>query len=114
MNDASPLKIATDKNLLQSSDEGVLEEIVQKTEEKKSTAAAEIKNTLEWTRGFFGKRDRPDPSRVPPGQYVTHDFPVLTAGPTEVVPTDRWQLTVGDGDTLRRMLETEPSLAASR
>ena len=34
------------------------------------------------SRGFFGKRSRPDPSRVPPGQYVTHDFPVLSAGPT--------------------------------
>ena len=49
------------------------------------------------TRGFFGKRDRPDPSRVPPGQYVTHDFPVLSAGPTPHVPTETWTLSiVGD------------------
>src|SRR6201987_6188939 len=35
------------------------------------------------SRGFLGRR-RPvaDPSRVPPGQYVTGDFPVLSAGPT--------------------------------
>ena len=46
--------------------------------------------------GFLGRRREHD-DRVPPGQYVTHDFPVLTAGPTEVVPTDRWQLTVTDG-----------------
>ena len=48
--------------------------------------------------GFLGRRREHD-DRVPPGQYVTHDFPVLTAGPTEVVPTDRWQLTVADGTT---------------
>jgi DMSO/TMAO reductase YedYZ molybdopterin-dependent catalytic subunit len=48
--------------------------------------------------GFLGRRREHD-DRVPPGQYVTHDFPVLTAGPTEVVPTDRWQLTVTDGTT---------------
>ena len=48
--------------------------------------------------GFLGRRREHD-DRVPPGQYVTHDFPVLTAGPTEVVPTDRWQLTVSDGTT---------------
>jgi DMSO/TMAO reductase YedYZ molybdopterin-dependent catalytic subunit len=47
--------------------------------------------------GFQGRRREPS-DRVPPGQYVTHDFPVLTAGPTEVVPTDRWELTVSDGD----------------
>src|SRR3954462_14633471 len=35
------------------------------------------------SRGFFGRR-RPevDSSRVPPGQYVVDDFPVLSAGPT--------------------------------
>jgi len=48
--------------------------------------------------GFLGRRREHD-DRVPPGQYVTHDFPVLTAGPTEVVPTDRWQLTITDGTT---------------
>jgi len=48
--------------------------------------------------GFLGRRREHD-DRVPPGQYVTHDFPVLTAGPTEVVPSDRWQLTVSDGTT---------------
>ena len=46
--------------------------------------------------GFVGRRREHD-DQVPPGQYVTHDFPVLTAGPTEVVPTDRWELTITDG-----------------
>src|SRR5262249_10523099 len=34
------------------------------------------------SRGFHGRRRQIDPSRVPPGQYVVFDFPVLTAGPT--------------------------------
>ena len=42
--------------------------------------------------GFLGRR-REHGDGVPPGQYVTHDFPVLTAGPTEVVRTDRGDLT---------------------
>ena len=30
------------------------------------------------SRGFHGRRrDDVDPSRIPPGQYVTGDFPVL-------------------------------------
>jgi len=33
----------------------ILEEIVLKTEERKSTAAQEIKDTLAWTRDFFSK-----------------------------------------------------------
>ena len=48
--------------------------------------------------GFLGRARQHD-DRVPPGQYVTEDFPVLTAGPTEVVATDRWRLTVSDGTT---------------
>jgi DMSO/TMAO reductase YedYZ molybdopterin-dependent catalytic subunit len=47
------------------------------------------------SRGFFGRR-RPevDPQRVPPGQYVVEDFPVLSAGPTPRTPLDAWSLTV--------------------
>jgi DMSO/TMAO reductase YedYZ molybdopterin-dependent catalytic subunit len=45
------------------------------------------------SRGFGGRRreSRPD---LPPGQYLTHDFPVLSAGPTPRVPQDRWSFTV--------------------
>ncbi|MET8765330.1 sulfite oxidase-like oxidoreductase [Lentzea sp. NPDC004782] len=43
--------------------------------------------------GFSGRRQSPD-VQLPPGQYLTEDFPVLTAGPTPRVPTDRWELTV--------------------
>jgi DMSO/TMAO reductase YedYZ molybdopterin-dependent catalytic subunit len=46
------------------------------------------------SRGFGGRRRRADPSRVPPGQYVTDDFPVLSAGPTPQIPVDRWTFTI--------------------
>ena len=47
------------------------------------------------SRGFGGRR-RPvaDPSRVPPGQYVTGDFPVLSAGPTPHTALDEWSFTI--------------------
>jgi DMSO/TMAO reductase YedYZ molybdopterin-dependent catalytic subunit len=47
------------------------------------------------SRGFTGRR-RPevDPARVPPGQYVVNDFPVLTAGPTPRVDTADWTFTI--------------------
>jgi DMSO/TMAO reductase YedYZ molybdopterin-dependent catalytic subunit len=48
------------------------------------------------TRGFQG-RSRTADDVVPPGQYVTDDFPVLTAGPTVDIAAADWQLTVTDG-----------------
>ena len=47
------------------------------------------------SRGFSGRR-RPeaDPSRVPPGPYVTHEFPVLSAGPTPHTPLEAWSFTI--------------------
>jgi len=32
--------------------------------------------------------------RLPPGQYPTESFPVLSAGPTPRVPTETWSITV--------------------
>jgi DMSO/TMAO reductase YedYZ molybdopterin-dependent catalytic subunit len=47
------------------------------------------------SRGWSGRRRAEvDPSRVPPGQYVTRDFPVLSAGPTPHTPLDDWSFTV--------------------
>jgi DMSO/TMAO reductase YedYZ molybdopterin-dependent catalytic subunit len=46
-----------------------------------------------FTRGFHGRRSDDD-GRLPPGQYLTDDFPVLSAGPTPQVPLDRWAFTV--------------------
>jgi DMSO/TMAO reductase YedYZ molybdopterin-dependent catalytic subunit len=40
---------------------------------------------------------------VPPGQYVTPDFPVLSAGPTPHTPLDAWSLQIdGAVDVSRR------------
>ena len=46
-----------------------------------------------FTRGFHGRRSGDD-DRLPPGQYLTDDFPVLSAGPTPQVPLDGWAFTV--------------------
>ena len=47
------------------------------------------------SRGFGGRPRRDvDPSRVPPGQYVVEDFPVLSAGPTPRTPLEQWSLTI--------------------
>ncbi|MEU3498582.1 molybdopterin-dependent oxidoreductase [Kitasatospora cineracea] len=43
--------------------------------------------------GFSGRRGF-DTSRLPPGQYPTYDFPVLSAGPTPAVDPDDWVFTV--------------------
>jgi DMSO/TMAO reductase YedYZ molybdopterin-dependent catalytic subunit len=47
------------------------------------------------SRGFHGRR-RPeiDQSRLPPGQYFTPDFPVLSAGPTPRTPLEDWSLRI--------------------
>ena len=45
------------------------------------------------TRGFGGRRPEPR-EELPPGQYLTDDFPVLSAGPTPNIDTDHWELTV--------------------
>jgi DMSO/TMAO reductase YedYZ molybdopterin-dependent catalytic subunit len=48
-----------------------------------------------------GRGTRPD--RIPPGQYETRGFPVLSAGPTPHTPLDRWDFViVGELDEPRR------------
>lgn len=49
------------------------------------------------TRGFSGKPSSPDTERVPPGQYVTQQFPVLSAGPTPRTSAESWSLTLQRG-----------------
>jgi DMSO/TMAO reductase YedYZ molybdopterin-dependent catalytic subunit len=44
------------------------------------------------SRGFRGRRSGVDASRLPPGQYETRDFPVLSAGPTPRRSVDDWTL----------------------
>ena len=50
------------------------------------------------TRGFQGTRSRPESKRLPPGQRVTSDFHVLSAGPTPHTPPGEWTFTVEDED----------------
>jgi DMSO/TMAO reductase YedYZ molybdopterin-dependent catalytic subunit len=45
------------------------------------------------SRGFSGRRRRDGPE-LPPGQYLTDDFPVLSAGPTPRVTRAEWELTI--------------------
>ena len=49
------------------------------------------------SRGFVGKRREPEAAkanRIPPGQYLTTDFPVLSAGPTPRTPLAKWSFTI--------------------
>ena len=56
------------------------------------------------SRGFRGRRRDDAPAgRVPPGQYLTRDFPVLSAGPTPHTPLSEWTLSVtGEVDEAKR------------
>jgi len=50
------------------------------------------------SRGFRGKRvDQRDESRVPPGQYLVEDFPVLSAGPTPHTSLEEWTFSITGG-----------------
>ena len=49
------------------------------------------------SRGFLGRRCAAD-AKLPPGQYLTTDFPVLSAGPTPRVSVDKWEFTIDDGN----------------
>ena len=50
------------------------------------------------TRGFQGSRSRPESKPLPPGQHLTGDFPVLSAGPTPQTPLGDWTFAVEDED----------------
>ena len=54
------------------------------------------------TRGFTGRRTPEDlAARTPPGQALTSDFPVLSAGPTPQIDTDEWTFAIRtEGGTL--------------
>jgi len=53
------------------------------------------------SRGFFGRRSVAD-VKLPPGQYLTTDFPVLSAGPTPKIALEKWEFTVDDGTNVLR------------
>ena len=48
------------------------------------------------SRGFSGRRSSGN-AKLPPGQYLTTDFPVLSAGPTPHVSLDQWEFMISDG-----------------
>jgi DMSO/TMAO reductase YedYZ molybdopterin-dependent catalytic subunit len=55
------------------------------------------------SRGFRGRRQPEGAPKLPPGQYETRDFPVLSAGPTPRTPIAVWDLTLRgiDGQSAR-------------
>ena len=54
------------------------------------------------SRGFSGRRSA-EAVKLPPGQYLTTDFPVLSAGPTPHMSLDQWEFTIDNGaNVLRR------------
>ena len=49
------------------------------------------------SRGFHGRRQPSSvEGRLPPGQYETRDFPVLSAGPTPRTALGTWDFTIRD------------------
>ena len=55
------------------------------------------------TRGFQGKGSRSESKRLPPGQHLTRDFPVLSAGPTPHTSVNGWTFALQgeDGTTIQ-------------
>jgi DMSO/TMAO reductase YedYZ molybdopterin-dependent catalytic subunit len=53
------------------------------------------------SRGFRSRRQKQTPkNRLPPGQYVTTDFPVLSAGPTPQIKVENWTFTLQLGGAI--------------
>src|SRR5262252_3992455 len=53
------------------------------------------------SRGFRSRRqEQTSENRLPPGQYVTTNFPVLSAGPTPQIKVENWTLALQVGGTL--------------
>jgi DMSO/TMAO reductase YedYZ molybdopterin-dependent catalytic subunit len=72
------------------------------------------------SRGFRGRRHAtPTAGQLPPGQYETRDFPVLSAGPTPRTSLATWDFTVrGAGERAARWtwdeFQTLPHEAVTR
>jgi DMSO/TMAO reductase YedYZ molybdopterin-dependent catalytic subunit len=60
--------------------------------------------------GFHGKRRTGNPS-LPPGQYETASFPVLTAGPAPYIATADWEFFITTETGQRRAWSWEELLA---
>ncbi|CAN5805756.1 sulfite oxidase-like oxidoreductase [soil metagenome] len=62
------------------------------------------------SRGF-GSRRRESQPELPPGQYLTTDFPVLSAGPTPEIDTADWQFVIADESGTRHSWSWDDLLA---
>src|SRR5436305_1141335 len=49
------------------------------------------------SRGFHGRRSEGPSDRIPPGQHLVDDFPVLSAGPTPHTPLEQWTFSIEGG-----------------
>ncbi len=64
------------------------------------------------SRGFRGRRREEAPAgRLPPGQYLVTDFPVLSAGPTPHTPLADWSFTLAGAVDAPRTWTWEELLA---
>lgn len=56
------------------------------------------------SRGFGGRRREPagQAGRLPPGQYLTDGFPVLSAGPTPHTSLEDWTFSITQGGETRK------------
>src|SRR5215469_3617961 len=68
---------------------------------RQQPAKAQAMNETPISRGFRSRRREQIPKdRVPPGQYVTTDFPILSAGPTPRVKLEEWTFAIQHGGSL--------------
>jgi DMSO/TMAO reductase YedYZ molybdopterin-dependent catalytic subunit len=51
------------------------------------------------SRGFRGRGRDGQSSRIPPGQHLVPDFPVLSAGPTPEADLTTWTFSLEDGSS---------------
>ena len=46
------------------------------------------------SRGFTGRKRPAATDKVPPGQYATNDFPVLSVGPSPRIELEKWSFNI--------------------
>ena len=63
------------------------------------------------SRGFRGHRPAVDSARVPPGQHIVEEFPVLSVGSTPHTPLEQWTFQLS-GAVDQRLLCTWEELLA--
>ncbi|MFE6171977.1 sulfite oxidase-like oxidoreductase [Streptomyces sp. NPDC056464] len=62
------------------------------------------------SRGFHGRARSAD-VKLPPGQYLTEDFPVLSAGPTPSIAQEEWEFTITTESATRHSWSWQELLA---